>query len=149
MFLMEPFIRQEEEQQAYARCHRYGQQKDVCVKIYYAPVSVESRLLSWRKKAAAKMAGAGSGAANVVYQELFDTDAFADDDDVDMLDEDFAMTEEGDDGEERGDEPTVEDANRTQFLLNLRPGRAAEDEEDYSDCEEDDRKVSARRFILG
>ena len=110
----------------------------------YKPLS----LLSWRKKAAAKMAGAGSGAANVVYQELFDADTFADDDDVDMLDEDFAMTEEGVDGEEKEDAPTVEDANRTQFLLNLRPGRAAEDEEDYSDGE-DDRKVSARRFILG
>ena len=51
MFIMEPFLRVEEEQQAYARCHRYGQQHAVEVKCYYTPVSVESRLLSWRKRA--------------------------------------------------------------------------------------------------
>merc|ERR1712029_785583 len=41
MFLMEPFSRQEEEQQAYARCHRYGQKNNVHVRVYYTPVSVE------------------------------------------------------------------------------------------------------------
>jgi hypothetical protein len=51
VFLMEPFVRYEEEQQAYARCHRYGQEKPVHVKCYFAPVSVESRLLEWRKVA--------------------------------------------------------------------------------------------------
>lgn len=42
-------------QQAYGRLHRYGQSKDVFVKVYYAPVSVESRLLRWRKTAAQRM----------------------------------------------------------------------------------------------
>jgi superfamily II DNA or RNA helicase len=51
MFILEPFIKHEEEQQAYARLHRYGQQKEVVCKIYYTPVSVESRLLEWRKRA--------------------------------------------------------------------------------------------------
>ena len=49
MFIMEPFLRQEEENQAYARCHRYSQKHKVTVKVYYTPVSVESRLLHWRK----------------------------------------------------------------------------------------------------
>mmetsp|Transcript_15855 Transcript_15855/g.24785 ORF Transcript_15855/g.24785 Transcript_15855/m.24785 type:complete len:119 (+) Transcript_15855:3-359(+) len=51
MFIMEPFMKHEEEKQAYARLHRYGQTKPVDVKIYYNPVSVESRLLEWRKRA--------------------------------------------------------------------------------------------------
>jgi hypothetical protein len=51
MFIMEPFMKHEEEKQAYARLHRYGQTKPVEVKIYYHPVSVESRLLEWRNRA--------------------------------------------------------------------------------------------------
>lgn len=50
MFLVEPFLRFEEEQQAYSRLHRYGQTKNVQCIVYYAPVSIESRLLEWRKK---------------------------------------------------------------------------------------------------
>jgi hypothetical protein len=50
-YLMEPFIRYEEEQQAYARLHRYGQTKNVEIKVYYSPVTVESRLLAWRELA--------------------------------------------------------------------------------------------------
>ena len=50
MFLMEPFLRYEEETQAYSRIHRYGQMKKVECKVYFTPVSVESRLLEWRKK---------------------------------------------------------------------------------------------------
>lgn len=49
MFFMEPFLRYSEEQQAYGRCHRFGQKQPVVVKCYFAPVSVESRLLKWRK----------------------------------------------------------------------------------------------------
>jgi hypothetical protein len=61
MFIMEPFLRLEEEHQAYARCHRYSQKHKVIVKVYYTPVSVESRLLQWRKgaKAALKQRGIG------------------------------------------------------------------------------------------
>lgn len=50
MFLMEPFLKHEEEKQAYARLHRYGQTKEVQCKVYYTPVSVESRLLEWRHR---------------------------------------------------------------------------------------------------
>ena len=50
LFLVEPFSRQEEETQAYARCHRYGQKNNVHVKVYYVPVTVESRLLEWRSR---------------------------------------------------------------------------------------------------
>jgi superfamily II DNA or RNA helicase len=56
MFILEPFIKHEEEQQAYARLHRYGQEKEVVCKIYYTPVSVESRLLEWRKRATSQAA---------------------------------------------------------------------------------------------
>lgn len=51
MFILEPFTKYEEEQQAYARLHRYGQKNEVLCKVYYSPVSVESRLLEWRKRA--------------------------------------------------------------------------------------------------
>jgi len=51
MFIMEPFLRHEEEKQAYARLHRYGQTKPVHCRCYYTPVSVEHRLLEWRRHA--------------------------------------------------------------------------------------------------
>lgn len=50
MFIMEPLLRYEQERQAYSRLHRYGQTKEVTCKVYYAPISVEERLLEWRKK---------------------------------------------------------------------------------------------------
>lgn len=50
MFLLEPFLKYEEEQQAYGRLHRYGQVREVECKVYFTPVSVESRLLEWRKQ---------------------------------------------------------------------------------------------------
>ena len=49
MFLMEPFLRHQEERQAYARLHRFGQLQAVDCKVYFTPVSVESRLLEWRR----------------------------------------------------------------------------------------------------
>jgi hypothetical protein len=55
MFILEPFIKHEEEQQAYARLHRYGQEEVVC-KIYYARFCNESRLLEWRKRATGQAA---------------------------------------------------------------------------------------------
>ena len=51
MFIMEPLMKLEEEKQAYARLHRYGQTREVFCKVYYTPVSVESRLLDWRRRA--------------------------------------------------------------------------------------------------
>ncbi len=53
LFIMEPFLRYEEEQQAYARLHRFGQKCAVQVRCYFHPVSVESRLLAWRARAQA------------------------------------------------------------------------------------------------
>ena len=43
-------MKHEEEKQAYARLHRYGQQNEVVCKVYFSPVTVESRLLEWRKR---------------------------------------------------------------------------------------------------
>ena len=48
MFIMEPMARQNEEEQAQARCHRFGQKKEVHVTTYFAPCSVESRVLGLR-----------------------------------------------------------------------------------------------------
>jgi hypothetical protein len=56
MFILEPSSKHDEEQQAYARLHRYGQEKEVVCKIYYTPVSVETRLLEWRKRATSQVA---------------------------------------------------------------------------------------------
>lgn len=156
LFLMEPFTRQEEEQQAYARCHRYGQTRDVHVKIYHAPVSVESRLLCWRKRAQRQVGDAGAN-ANYVFTELFEKDQDMsesdgdDDDDGDgegMIDE--AGSNEGNDDDE---EANVDDSRRTQFLLGLidENGNPVEDDDDDGPDRrksDDDRKPAARRFIL-
>jgi hypothetical protein len=73
MFIMEPFSRVEEEQQAYARCHRYGQRQPVHVRCYYAPVSVESRLLEWRKRAFSDSRGTVTEAeTQLVYSSVAD-----------------------------------------------------------------------------
>lgn len=66
MFIMEPFLKHEEEKQAYARLHRYGQTQPVDCKVYYAPVSVESRLLEWRKKASSS----GKTEEKILYAPL-------------------------------------------------------------------------------
>lgn len=102
MFFLEPFVRQEEEQQAFARCHRYGQVHAVHAKVYFSPVTVESRLLEWRKQVAA----ASRADTKVVYNDIMDVDCCesdidgsADDDDVD--------SEQG-------------DADQTLFLLGLK-----------------------------
>jgi len=50
MFILDPFLKHEEEKQAYARIHRIGQTKKVEIKVYYAPLSIESRLLEWRER---------------------------------------------------------------------------------------------------
>jgi len=78
MFLLEPFLHQSEEQQAYGRLHRYGQEHPVDVKVLYTPVSVESRLLEWRKRGAAAL-GENSN-TKIVYalDESDDEDDFED-----------------------------------------------------------------------
>ena len=101
MFFLEPFVRQEEEQQAFARCHRYGQVHAVHAKVYFSPVSVESRLLEWRKQVAA----ASRADTNVMYNDIMDVD-----------------DSEGDDGpsaEEDEQDTEQEDTDQTMFLLGL------------------------------
>jgi hypothetical protein len=153
LFLMEPFSRQEEEMQAYARCHRYGQTNNVHVKVYYVPVTVESRLLEWRKRAANKMADTPtSSGANYVFTELFDEEESDDEDsdeDIDMVDRRSSDETDGDEG----DAETTEDRRRTQFLLGLvdadgNPIVPNEDEDETTEDGDDDRKISARRFVL-
>jgi len=105
IFLMEPFLRQEEEHQAYARCHRFGQKREVHVKCYYSPVTVESRLLEWRKQGQAMPSSTSlpkEGATNFIFSKI---------------------SQESSDEEEEVSEvdPSEysEDAKRTRFLLNL------------------------------
>jgi SNF2 family DNA or RNA helicase len=78
MFFLEPFVRQEEEQQAYARCHRFGQEHSVHAKVYFTPVSIESRLLEWRKQ----VATASRPDTKVVYTDLMEVDEGSDDEDL-------------------------------------------------------------------
>lgn len=104
MFIMEPFVHLEQEQQAYARCHRYGQEHAVHVKCYFAPVSVEARLLDWRKRVSERPSGNTSD-TRIVYSTVT---ADEDDDDEDA-DEQFVV-EDDDEAEQ----------DRTRFLLGLR-----------------------------
>lgn len=100
MFIMEPFSRVEEEQQAYARCHRYGQRQPVHVKCYYVPVSVESRLLEWRKRAFSDSRGIMTQPeTQIVYSSIADGNATGQQ-------------------EAAADESEAEQ-NRTSFLLGL------------------------------
>jgi hypothetical protein len=49
--------------------NRHGKTKAVHVKCYYAPVSVEARLLEWRKRAASSGTSAGNVSAATPNQE--------------------------------------------------------------------------------
>ena len=121
LFLMEPFQRAEEEQQAYARCHRYGQKKDVHVKVYYSPVTVESRLLRWRRRSTENMAEANKTYVfSQLYEDEGDEEKYADDASMDSLD-DEEMKESGksNSGGEDNSGEVAEDNLRTQFLLGL------------------------------
>lgn len=148
IFLMEPFNRQEEENQAYARCHRYGQTKDVHVKVYYAPVSVESRLLRWRKRSAEKFAAPNNG-PKYVFTELYeDEEDEASDNSVSIGGEDSGEEAGGDSKESA--EVHEEENIRTQFLLGLvdehgNPiGGEAQGNEDAEEP-----PISVRSFIMG
>lgn len=109
MFLMSPFLKYEEEQQAYARLHRYGQKKEVACTVYYTPVSVESRLLAWRKQSNQFV----PNDEKMTFASLHYED---DTDDVDMVQswKDEDELSDNDEKDEEGDEE-----NQTQFLLNL------------------------------
>jgi SNF2 family DNA or RNA helicase len=103
MFFLEPFIRQEEEQQAYARCHRFGQEDEVNVKVYFTPVSVESRLLEWRKLTSSTT----PSDTKVVFTDMWEM--------MDSCEEDILSEEE-----ERDGDSDVEDSDQTLFLLGLK-----------------------------
>jgi hypothetical protein len=105
MFILEPFIKHEEEQQAYARLHRYGQEKEVVCKIYYTPVSVESRLLEWRKRAT----GQAATEEMIVYAPL--------------------RTETNEEGADSAEH------NQTRFLLGLKDDREGTEESSDSDLD--------------
>lgn len=87
MFLLEPFLHQSEEQQAFGRCHRYGQKCPVQVKVLYTPVSVESRLLAWRK-----LATATATDTKIVYAKAVDESDDDDDDDNDAPEDETDQT---------------------------------------------------------
>jgi len=108
IFLLEPFVRQEEEQQAFARCHRYGQTRPVHVKVYYTPVSVESRLLEWRKKA---LEGPSRSDSNVTtrFTSLDVVDNEEEDDECDYSRPEMVRDDE--------------EFNQTLFLLGLMQSR--------------------------
>lgn len=119
MFLMEPFVRHEEEQQAYARCHRYGQTKPVHCKCYYTPVSVESRLLEWRRRAVnegttvAPQLNASSLDPHIVYNSI-------------PIDSSDCESEE-EDGLDSNDNDHHEENDQTLFLLGLNNGNSVEE----------------------
>ena len=160
LFLMEPFSRQEEEMQAYARCHRFGQKRDVYVKIYYTPVSVESRLLKWRRRSTEKIAALTNKNTNYVFSRLYGDEDIEDDgyDDADIhrvsMSGDEKEGEECDEGETADEEEQSAEAGeenlRTQFLLGLvnEDGNPRNEDIDADDYVAIDRSVSARRFIL-
>lgn len=105
MFLMDPFLKHEEEKQAYARLHRYGQAKPVFCKVYFSPTSVESRLLEWRHR---------RGEQSTV-EEQEETKIFAPLRDAICIDDDEARDISQDEDE---DSDNVE-TKQTQFLLGL------------------------------
>lgn len=77
MFLMEPLLHLSEEQQVYGRCHRFGQTNPVCIKVLYSPVSIDSRLLEWRRNSSSSSAAAvvmTSDTTKIVYAKLDDDD---------------------------------------------------------------------------
>jgi hypothetical protein len=108
MFLLEPFLRLSEEQQAYGRCHRIGQTKPVQVTTYFSPISVESRLLEWRKRAAEN--GPKSDITTNVVYNMDESDSSVDGDDDD----------DDDDEVEDSDKEEHEIQKQTRFLLNIK-----------------------------
>jgi len=125
MFIIEPFRKHEEEKQAYARLHRFGQKRAVSCKVYYTPVSVESRLLEWRRRAKTH----ASEEEKTVYAPLRHSHD-ADDDhsqseqrmqehddiDSDQSVEDDRKVESSKDTE---DSEGIAEENQTRFLLGL------------------------------
>lgn len=124
MFIIEPFRKHEEEKQAYARLHRYGQKKAVSCKVYYTPVSVESRLLEWRRRAKSH----APKEEKTVYAPLrhsnlkSDDDGSDDDASVDLTSSNESIEE--DTNGQHHDSEAVAEENETRFLLGLSSGDA-------------------------
>eukprot|EP00536_Pseudo-nitzschia_multiseries_P008035 jgi/Psemu1/287532/fgenesh1_pg.197_\ len=113
MFLLEPFRKHEEEKQAYARLHRYGQTRAVHCTVYYAPVSVESRLLEWRRRAAAH----APSEEHTVYAPMRKNDpAVSNRSDYD---DERSVLETKETNNGGGDDDDVEEESQTRFLLGL------------------------------
>ncbi|KAL3913397.1 MAG: hypothetical protein SGILL_006508 [Bacillariaceae sp.] len=109
LFLMEPFLKYEEEQQAYARLHRYGQTKEVVCSVYYTPVSIESRLLEWRKNS-------NDYAPEDEEINFAPLKGLTPDDESDG---DFDSDEEEAYEEDANNDEDDDEENQTNFLLNL------------------------------
>ena len=120
IFIMEPFIRHEQERQAYARCHRLTQTKPVAVKVYYTPVSVESRLLDWRKGGKAPVDASDSN--KMEYEQDNETTIIVHDvDQEESCEDDASAGSDGsyiEDGEDNEDESDHE-IDQAKYLLGL------------------------------
>ena len=109
----------QEEQQAYARLHRYGQQNEVDAIVYYTPVSVESRLLEWRKRSDQNR----PDDENVEFRTIDGINSDSEQDSEEEEDDDeFEPNDESDEDdldEKSFVDETKEMENQTKFLLNL------------------------------
>jgi len=119
MFIIEPFRKHEEEKQAYARLHRFGQKKAVTCKVYYTPVSVESRLLEWRRRAKSH----SQKEEKTVYAPLrhFNEEHKNEGDENDDASEQMIEEDENPSKDEEGsdDSQAVAEENQTLFLLGM------------------------------
>eukprot|EP00531_Pseudo-nitzschia_arenysensis_P006309 CAMPEP_0116154918 /NCGR_PEP_ID=MMETSP0329-20121206/22033_1 /TAXON_ID=697910 /ORGANISM="Pseudo-nitzschia arenysensis, Strain B593" /LENGTH=807 /DNA_ID=CAMNT_0003651923 /DNA_START=167 /DNA_END=2590 /DNA_ORIENTATION=- len=120
MFIIEPFRKHEEEKQAYARLHRFGQKKAVTCKVYYTPVSVESRLLEWRRRAKSH----AQKEEKTVYAPLRhfsekNNGNENDDGSEQMIEEDGIQSNEKENSNDSEDSEDAADENQTRFLLGI------------------------------
>jgi hypothetical protein len=129
------------------RCHRHGQTKPVHVKCYYAPVSVESRLLEWRKRASKKdttdavMASADSNQeAKIVYATL---DVDDDEDHQSVVTVESSDEESGDDDDYKP--AAVDKRNDSDRETEVEPKMELEEEPDDGNDSETDQT----NFLLG
>ena len=125
VFIMEPMMRQEEELQAHARCHRYGQKRPVSVRTYFAPVTVESRMLGLRADVMQLERERARKDASIM-QETEAAEALRDSDEE----------EKDDDSEDEGDEDEIEGM-----------GEAAGDGEDDDVVQGERARLEARRQL--
>ena len=122
VFLMEPLNRVEEELQAHARCHRYGQSSDVKVVTLFTPSSVESRLLGLRAEVL-RLESERLERERRLDSEREERNALvdSDDDDEEEEEEEVMDAEENDEDEGaiEGDEKIRVEARRALFVCGL------------------------------